>query len=212
MGLAEDLKALQDLRDKGEMAEADYVRTRDGIIRKHQPPPSTSSKIGRITRFVPILVLVGLVVWYLASQVYRQALHRSSATAAPQYQPPIPLLSQPHTAQITNGALTVRAGGLSWYQFFIPANASNVMVNGHFTATGGIGNDIICYITDQDGLANLQNGHQARVFYNSQRETQSQISATLPNGTGNYYLVFDNRFSLITPKAVQVNATLTYLQ
>jgi hypothetical protein len=38
MGLAEDLKALQDLRDKGEMSESDYAAARDTVIGKQIPP------------------------------------------------------------------------------------------------------------------------------------------------------------------------------
>jgi hypothetical protein len=38
MGLAEDLKALQELRDKGELSESAYVTARDAAIRKHAPP------------------------------------------------------------------------------------------------------------------------------------------------------------------------------
>jgi len=36
------------------------------------------------------------------------------------------------------------------------------------------------------------------------------VNATLPNDTGAYYLVFNNKFSLLSPKAVQGNFTLTY--
>jgi hypothetical protein len=49
-------------------------------------------------------------------------------------------------------------------------------------------------------------------IYNSGKITQGAIGATLPNTAGSYYLVFDNRYSLITPKAVQVNAVLRYTQ
>lgn len=117
----------------------------------------------------------------------------------------------PRTIPIVNGALTVKAEGLAYYTFTVPTNVTNIRINGHFSATGGSGNDIIVYVTDSDGLANLQNNHQAQVWYNSQKVTQSEIGAVLPNG-GTYYLVFDNRFSLITPKAVQVNTTVNYIQ
>jgi hypothetical protein len=210
MGLAEDLKALQDLREKGEMTEADYTHARDAIIRKHQTSPSGAFRIGRLTGFLLIPILVALVVWYLATVFNRQNPYAPRQMGSAQ--PLLPLLRQPHYVPITNGALTVNANSLAWYTFVVPPNASTVAINGHFTATGGMGNDIIAYITDEDGLANLKNGHDARVFYNSQKVTQSAISAALPNAPGTYYLVFDNRFSLITPKAVQVNATLSYMQ
>jgi len=93
----------------------------------------------------------------------------------------------------------------------VPENAAQVAVNGHFAATGGTGNDIICFILDEDGFANLKNGQPSRTYYNSDRVTQAKIEArNLPPGT--YYVLLDNRFSLFTPKAVQIEATLSYVQ
>jgi hypothetical protein len=128
-------------------------------------------------------------------------------------QPPQPQLHYiPITNTITNGAVTVNATSYSWYQFIVPQGITGVSVNGHFAASGGTGNDIIVYVLDEDGFANFKNGHPANTYYNSGKITQGAIGATLPNTSGTYYLVFDNRYSLITPKAVQVNAVLTYTQ
>jgi hypothetical protein len=118
----------------------------------------------------------------------------------------------PITNTITDGALTVNATAYSWYQFTVPNGVTSVSVNGHFTASGGIGNDIIVYVMDEDGFVNFKNGHPANTFYNSGKITQGTIGVVLPNTSGTYYLVFDNRYSLITPKAVQVNATIGYTQ
>src|ERR1700721_1418156 len=62
MGLAEDLKALQELRDKGELSESAYAAARDAAIGK-QAQPSTAAKtkplISTPTRvFLAILILV----------------------------------------------------------------------------------------------------------------------------------------------------------
>jgi hypothetical protein len=62
----------------------------------------------------------------------KQALQRATARSQP----------QPHFLPITNGAAAVPAGSYSWYTFAIPKGASIIAVNGHFTATGGTGNDI----------------------------------------------------------------------
>jgi hypothetical protein len=108
--------------------------------------------------------------------------------------------------------MVVGAHSYSWYPLVVPPGATGVTVTGRFTATGGMGNDIIVYVLDEDGFVNFRNGHPARTFYNSGRMTQSSISAVLPDAPGSYYLVFDNRFSLLTPKAIQLNATLGYTQ
>lgn len=89
---------------------------------------------------------------------------------------------------------------------------TGVIVNGHFTASGGMGNDVIVYLLDEDGFANFKNGQRASAYYNSGKITQGSIAATLPNAPANYYLVFDNRFSLLHPKAIQVSATLEFVQ
>lgn len=124
-------------------------------------------------------------------------------------QPPTP---QPHMVSITNGALTIGAGAFSWYSFVIPQGTTIPSVTGRFIASGGAGNDVQVYILDDDGFVNFKNGHAARAYYNSGRVTQAAIGAELPNLPATYYLVFDNRFSAITPKAVNVNASLNYMQ
>ena len=84
-------------------------------------------------------------------------------------------------------------------------------LQGHFTATGGSGNDKEVWLVTEDGFTNWQNGHAATTFYNSGRVTQDALNASLP-GTGTYYLVFDNRFSLLSKKEVEVKGALTYYQ
>lgn len=122
------------------------------------------------------------------------------------------LAPQPHIVSITNGALTIGAGAFSWYSFVIPQGTTTPSVTGRFIASGGAGNDVQVYILDDDGFVNFKNGHEARAYYNSGRVTQAAIGAELPNLPATYYLVFDNRFSAITPKAVNVNASLNYMQ
>ena len=124
-------------------------------------------------------------------------------------QPPLP---QPHSIPIGAGVLTVNASAYSWYQVSVPPGVTSVSIAGHFTATGGSGNDIIVYILDEDGFTNFKNGHPASTFYNSGKVTTAAINAALPNTATSYYLLMDNRFSLLTPKALQINATLNYLQ
>ncbi len=142
--------------------------------------------------------------------------HAEDAAGIPQRasvaDPPVPPPPQPHSIPIGTGALTVNATAYSWYQVSVPPGVASVSITGHFTATGGMGNDIIAFILDEDGFTNFKNGHSARTFYNSDKVTTASINVTLPNTPTSYYLVFDNRFSLLTPKAVQLNATLNYMQ
>lgn len=155
--------------------------------------------------------LLGFVIWHIFkdndNKASTPATRSANAASTPQEPPP-----QPHLVTIVNSAATVNASSYAWYTFVVPPNANTVAVNGHFTATGGSGNDIQCYILDDDGLVNFKNGHPARAFFNSGKVTQSKIGAVLPPTPGTYYIVLDNRFSLITPKAVQIDAALSYMQ
>lgn len=170
--------------------------------------PSTLTASEPQKKGVPPLRLIGfaLLLFLLLGAYWSQKGRDERREAIQQTFPTRTTVQQP----LTNGAATVSATGYTWYPFTIPAGATSVAVNGHFTASGGTGNDIECYLLDEDGFANLKNGHPANTYYNSGKVTQATIgAANLP--AGKYYLVLDNRFSLLTPKAVQIQATLTYM-
>jgi hypothetical protein len=175
------------------------------------PKPETSAfKTGRAAGRRPFfaIVLVGLGI-ILLLVFARILVHRNS----------MPLLKRMATAQvppqarkeiITNTAFTVKADSYLYYKFTVPPNATNVWVDGNFNARGGSGNDIEAYLYDEDAFVNWQNNRSVRAYYNSGRSTQGKIYAGLPPRAGTYYLVFNNNFSLITPKAVRASATLHY--
>jgi heme/copper-type cytochrome/quinol oxidase subunit 2 len=156
---------------------------------------------------VVFLAFIGMNVWNKMQQNERLNASRRTAPTV-QYIPP---QLQPHAVNLTNGAATINAAAYTWYKFTVPENVTSVAINGHFTATGGTGNDIECFLLDEDGFANFKNGHTARTYYNSGKVTQAKIEIrNLPTGT--YYIMLDNRFSLFTPKAVEIQATLNYMQ
>jgi len=118
-------------------------------------------------------------------------------------------ITVPHSDSITNSAFSVAASSSKYVKFQIRPEATEIKLDGHFSATGGMGNDVEVYVLDEDGFVNSQNGHSAATYYNSGKVTQANITATLP-GPGTYYLFFNNKFSLMTPKAVVANATVHY--
>src|SRR5216683_3987808 len=124
------------------------------------------------------------------------------AAPAPAPQP------KPHSDVIVDTAFTVKAGEWSAYKFDVPADAKSVKVAGHFAATGGAKNTIEVFLTNEDGVANLKNSNPFRRFYFSGRVTQNSIDIPLPPTQDTYYLIFDNRFALMIPRAVQANATV----
>jgi zinc-ribbon domain len=171
--------------------------------------PATSAdqaaKSSRTGTWVLLTLLAGALIWFLWN-----VQNRPTTVNNPTRISTIPnLVSLPRTVPITNGAFTVQAKGYNYYKLTVPPGATNVSVDGHFSATGGAGNDIEVVILNEDNFANFQNHHDAQTYYNSGKVTQLSINAVLPGG-GTYYLVFNNGFSLLTPKAVAADATLQY--
>ena len=112
-------------------------------------------------------------------------------------------LTPPQTQVLVNNVVSIPAHGSTHYEFTLTRNA---LVSGDFRAFGGSGNDVVVLVMDADSYVNWTNGHQVRVYYNSGQETVGDLSVMLP--PGDYYLVFDNNFSLITPKSVEAHINL----
>ena len=70
--------------------------------------------------------------------------------------------------------------------------------------------DIEVFVMTQDDYVNWQNGHTVNTLYNSGKVTQETLNVTLPTDAGTYCLVFSNKSSWLTPRAVQANVNLTY--
>lgn len=107
---------------------------------------------------------------------------------------------------IINGGFTVKAGDARYWNFNVGGKGGTV--TGRFKAEGGSGNDIECFILDPDSFENWRNGHRVRTYYNSGRITVANINVTLP--AGNYVLVFNNRFSSVSNKAVNAVVELRW--
>lgn len=128
--------------------------------------------------------------------------------------PPVPavppVVRMLKTETIAHTAITVGAGSFHYYKFVVPPTATQASVDGHFSATGGFGNDIQVFVVNEDSFVNFQNGHASDAYFNSGKVTQNTINALLP-GPGTYYLVCNNRFGLLAPKDVEIDAILHYV-
>ena len=123
-------------------------------------------------------------------------------------------LSSPtqHTVVVASGSLNVDSNSHTFISFSVPSGASNVVLEGNFTASGGSGNDIKVYVMDPTNYGHWTKGQQAFVSYSSGQTTSGNISASLPSIAGTYYLVFDNIFSLQSSKIITAQAILTYIK
>jgi hypothetical protein len=115
-----------------------------------------------------------------------------------------------HTTTTGDKAFTLNAGAATYFKFPVSAGAYNASLKGHFSATGGVGNDIEVFVMTEDDYVNWQNRHTVNTLYNSGKVTQETLNVTLPTDAGMYYLVFSNKSSWLVPRAVQANVNLTY--
>ncbi len=122
------------------------------------------------------------------------------------------IVKQQHTTTLSNPQLLVNPLNFAYFKLDVPAGASSVLVHGDFTASGGLGNDIEVFLLPESDFVNWQNGHNAKTFYNSGKVTIGTINVNLPTNAGTYYLVFNNKYSLLARKSVRVDAALTYYQ
>lgn len=166
-------------------------------------PSAPKAKANSNRSVITLIVLLGVLVagWFAVKHGSNGPIPPPSYQTQPQ--------PQLHTQTLGEGAFTVPAGASHYFKFTAPEGATNVRLQGHFTATGGTGNDVEVWLLTEDGFTNWQNGHATNTLYNSGRVTQDSLNVTLP-GAGTYYLVFNNKFSFLTPKAVQANASMTF--
>lgn len=169
-------------------------------IRESAAVVSQSSAGKWTVGFLAVLVGCGLA-WYMGLHAF------DSSHPATQPTPPL----QVHKLSMPKAAFTVAKLASSSYRFAVPTGAFDVSMKGHFGATGGTGNDVEVVVISEDEFVNWQNGHPpTKTFYSSGRVTQDSISLALPADAATYYVVFSNKFSLFSPKAVEANIDVTY--
>ena len=128
------------------------------------------------------------------------------------------LAKRSHTQTVTPESFPVKPRSFSYYKLIVPPGATEVKVSGWFSVSGGEGQDIEVYLMSDDAFVGWQNGYTGDTYYRSSGTAPGTVEAPLPAGTGTYYLVFDNRYSAKTARAVratraktvEANLTLSY--
>lgn len=105
------------------------------------------------------------------------------------------------TRPIVIDKISVEAGHYVYWSFEVPQGHAYDLVQGRFRVTAG--RDVEAFIFDQDGFENFSNGTRAKTWYNSGRVTVDSPNVALK--PGQYYLVFSNKFSVVTNKLVEVD-------
>jgi hypothetical protein len=114
----------------------------------------------------------------------------------------------PDTRNLINGVITIGAGEYYDIKFEVDTGTMRgTGVTGAFKASGGSGNDIEVSILNDAVFGKWITGHNEPTLYYSGKSTSSNISVAISN-SGNYHLIFDNSFSLISSKEVNAKVDL----
>lgn len=103
------------------------------------------------------------------------------------------------SAKLFSGQMVVKAGGYVTNQVTVDPKMKNFRIVGQLNASGRTGNDIQVVLADEDEFQNWINGHEAHVFYSTEKITTGKLDAGAL-GPGRYVLAFSNRFSTFTDK------------
>jgi hypothetical protein len=158
----------------------------------------------RVGILLGILLTLVVVFWIVS-----QSNSSNSRPIVQQIRQVVPL-PQPRVMALVDTAFTLNATQGTHWNFTVPPSATDVRVEGTFSASGGTGNDVEVYLLNDDEFVNWQNHHAVSTLYNSGRMTQGTLNVVLPSGAENYHLVFSNQFSLFSPKAVRASIRLHY--
>ena len=110
---------------------------------------------------------------------------------------------------VVTGSFVVEPRTYKDFKVVVPSGAKNPRLEGTFSASGAR-NDIEVTLLDAQQFLNWQNRHKFNAAYDSGRVTAGKIHVTLPPEPGTYVVVFSNRFSFISNKAVVADLKLQY--
>lgn len=118
----------------------------------------------------------------------------------------------PRTVEISDSEFSIAEASGADFKFSVPAGASNVRVEGTFSAGGGEPKAVAVYLFTRNEFLRWQNREPATALYESGHTQQGTLNVPLPPDAGTYYLVFSNHSPLSTPKVVQASVRLHYNQ
>jgi hypothetical protein len=108
---------------------------------------------------------------------------------------------------IVNGSFIVEPRSFKPFKVTVAPGSVNPRVEGTFTASGA-NNDIEVVLLEASQFQNWEKRNKFTVAYQSGRVTSDKLAIPLPPQEGTYYVVFSNRFSLISNKAVVADIVL----
>ncbi|MBD0319805.1 MAG: hypothetical protein ICV87_05700 [Gemmatimonadetes bacterium] len=127
-----------------------------------------------------------------------------AAAPAPKPEPPPP--PPPHIVSVLDDPALRLPPGEHFDTAFVVADPHGrpCTFRGRVQGVEGGNRDVEVYVLDEDGHANWHNGVEPRALYETGRTSASTIEIPI-EGEGRFHLLISNRFSVFTPKTVQVD-------
>jgi len=187
------------------------------------PPPEVIARPRPKRRWllwIGLAILAGVVLWTVTSD----------STAAQQVQE---FVGFKQDRVILDSAFSVGPHTFRYYKFALPEGSVNVAVVGQFTSAADTlnagnrksqssdkskakandnanDNGIQAYVLTEPAFTVWQNGYATSSLYDSGSVAEGTVQADIPAGAGIYYLVFSNKSSPKTSKAVHATVVLRY--
>lgn len=158
-------------------------------------------------RWVLLALILVTIIWAASSEdPYAQGVQE--------------LVGWKHDEAILDNSFSVSPRNFRYYKFSLPQASTNVTIVGQFTSSfadkgrkpsaNDSENGLEVYVLSESAFAIWQKGYATGSVYESGRVDNATIRAELPAGAGVYYLIFSNKFSTKTTKAVDAEAVLRY--
>jgi hypothetical protein len=192
MGLAEDLKALQELREKGEMSESAYAAARDAAIRKHGTPSGGSKpSFFTVGRVILLLILVFFVWYFLRLNIGNKQASDAIRTAV---RAPITL---------NNSVENIPASSWKAVGLNLPYPGT---VDVSLEVVRGNPVDVFLTTTDQIETMKKEQWNNVRVYPDFNAVKTKTYRRTGQLGQGSYYLVMrDTSLGILSASASDIS-------
>ena len=130
----------------------------------------------------------------------------------PQYGPDRTAAAKPGKEMsmvVISGSFIVEPRNFKPFKVVVDADMARACVEGTFSASGA-NNDIEVTVLEETQYLNWQNRHKFEAAYESGRVTAGKLKLELPLEAATYFVVFSNRFSIISNKSVLADVKLQY--
>jgi hypothetical protein len=200
MGLAEDLKALQELRDKGELSESAYAAARDAAVGKAGPQPVAAAKTKPLLS-TPTKIFLGIVILLVGFGIFINIYEKGRTGQS------VNLLHQSLT--VTDEVENVPAASWKAIKYNFPSGGKL-----DITVQVVNGNPVDVFLTPADQMDTMKKIEWGNLKtygdFNASKTMTYRRTAQL--GPGSYYLVLrDTSLGILSARAsdVSVKAILT---